>query len=38
MMQSWSTPLHEAARKGHTRIVRALITAKANVDAKDDVS
>tara|TARA_B100001121_G_C18261365_1_gene421834 strand:- start:137 stop:397 length:261 start_codon:yes stop_codon:yes gene_type:complete len=31
-----STPLHEAARYGHTETVRALINAKADKDAKDN--
>ena len=36
--QYGTTPLHEAAIKGHTDIAKALVEAGADVNAKDMVS
>ena len=35
--QSGATPLHIAAEKGHTEVVKALLAAGANKDAADKV-
>lgn len=37
-LQSGITPLHEAARVGHTTIAEALIIANAPLDVQDSVS
>jgi ankyrin repeat protein len=36
--QDKATPLHQAAAGGHTEVVKALLTAGANVHALEDVS
>ena len=38
MLQSGKTPLHEAARNGHTSVVDILIYSGATVDVIDNVS
>jgi ankyrin repeat protein len=37
LLQDWNTPLHIAATNGHEEAIIALITAKAEVDAKTKV-
>ena len=36
--QSLRTPLHEAAFNGHTDVMKVLLAAGANIEAKDEVS
>ena len=36
--QSLRTPLHKAAHKGHIDVMKVLVDAGANIEAKDGVS
>ena len=36
--QSLRTPLHKAAHEGHTDVMKVLLAAGANIEAKDGVS